>query len=137
MIKYLLILGLLWSCSPSPTSSEIVVEKKYFPSGKIMEIRHLQDGIRTGLQTAYWENGNKRFEYTAKNDAYEGELKEWDEQGRLFHLGHYKNGQEEGEQKMWHADGKIRSNFVIIKGKRYGLLGTKNCILIDEKFFDN
>ena len=55
MIKYLLILGLLWSCSPSPTSSEIVVEKKYFPSGKIMEIRHLKDGIRTGLQTAFWE----------------------------------------------------------------------------------
>ena len=62
MIKYLLILGLLWSCSPSSSSSEIVVEKKYFPSGKIMEIRHLQDGIRTGLQTAYWENGNKRVE---------------------------------------------------------------------------
>jgi antitoxin component YwqK of YwqJK toxin-antitoxin module len=113
------------------------VEKKYFPSGKIMEIRHLKDGIRTGLQTAFWENGNKRFEYTAANDAYEGELKEWDEQGRLFHLGHYKNGQEEGEQKMWHADGKIRSNFVIIEGKRYGLMGTKNCIIIDEKFFDN
>jgi antitoxin component YwqK of YwqJK toxin-antitoxin module len=113
------------------------VEKKYYPSGKIMEIRHLKDGIRTGLQTAYWENGNKRFEYTAANDTYEGELKEWDEQGRLFHLGHYKNGQEEGEQKMWHSDGKIRSNFVIIKGKRYGLLGTKNCIIIDEKFFDN
>jgi antitoxin component YwqK of YwqJK toxin-antitoxin module len=85
------------------------------------------------LQTAFWENGKKRFEYTAVNDAYEGELKEWAENGQLFHLAHYKNGQEDGVQKMWHANGKIRSNFVIINGRRYGLLGTKNCKNRDEK----
>jgi antitoxin component YwqK of YwqJK toxin-antitoxin module len=100
-----------------------------------MEIRHLKNGIRHGLQTAFWENGTKRFEYTALNDAYEGELKEWTENGQLFHLAHYKNGQEDGVQKMWHPNGKLRSNFIIVQGRRYGLLGTKNCLNIDEKLF--
>jgi antitoxin component YwqK of YwqJK toxin-antitoxin module len=131
-MKYLVLLFFLWGCSKS--EPEIHVEKKYFPSGKIREIRHVQKGVRQGLQTAYWENGRKRFEYIAVNDAYEGELKEWAENGQLFHLAHYKNGQEEGLQKMWHANGKIRSNFIIIKGRRYGLLGTKNCKNVNEKF---
>ncbi|MEY3631623.1 MAG: hypothetical protein RL408_1177 [Bacteroidota bacterium] len=130
-MRYAALLLFLWSCSKS--EPKIVVEKKYFPSGQIREIRHIQNGVRQGLQTAFWENGKKRFEYIAFNDAYEGELKEWAENGQLFHLAHYKNGQEDGVQKMWHANGKIRSNFVIINGRRYGLLGTKNCKNRDEK----
>ncbi len=130
-MKYFVLLFFLWGCSKS--ESEIHVEKKYFPSGKIREIRHVKNGVRQGLQTAYWENGRKRFEYIAVNDAFEGELKEWAANGQLFHLAHYKNGQEEGIQKMWHANGKIRSNFIIIDGRRYGLLGTKNCTNVNEK----
>ncbi len=130
-MKYVFLLLFLWSCSESQPPS--AVQKSFFPSGNIREIRHVRNGVREGLQTAFWENGKKRFEYTAVNDAYEGELKEWAENGQLLHLAHYKNGQEEGVQKMWHANGKIRSNFVIIKGRRYGLLGTKNCKNSDEK----
>ena len=130
-MKYVFLFLFFWSCSKS--EPEILVEKMYFPSGRILEIRHVQNGVRQGLQTAFWENGKKRFGYTAVNDAYEGELKEWAENGQLFHLAHYKDGQEEGVQKMWHVNGKIRSNFVIIKGRRYGLLGTKNCKNINEK----
>ena len=130
-MRFVLLLLFLWSCSKSEPKT--VVEKTYFPSGQIREIRYIQNGVRQGLQTAFWENGKKRFQYTAVNDAYEGELQEWAENGQLFHLAHYKNGQEDGVQKMWHANGKIRSNFVIINGRRYGLLGTKNCKNINEK----
>ena len=134
-MKFVILFLLLWGCSkPKP---EIFVEKKYFTSGKIREIRHVKNGVRQGLQTAFWENGRKRFEYIAVNDAYDGELKEWAENGQLFHLAHYKNGQEEGIQKMWHANGKIRSNFIIINGRRFGLLGTKNCKNINEKILAN
>jgi len=134
-MKYALLFLFVWSCAKS--EPETLVEKNYFSSGKIKEIRHIQNGVRQGLQTAFWENGKKRFEYIAVNDAYEGELKEWAENGQLFHLAHYKNGQEEGVQKMWHANGKIRSNFIIIQGRRYGLLGTKNCKNINEKLLAN
>ncbi len=130
-MKYVFLLLFLWGCSESQPPVEI--QKSFYSSGKIREIRHVRNGVRQGLQTAFWENGKKRFEYTAVNDAYEGELKEWAENGQLFHLAHYKNGQEEGVQKMWHQNGKIRSNFVIIHGRRYGLLGTKNCKNSNEK----
>jgi antitoxin component YwqK of YwqJK toxin-antitoxin module len=129
---FLLLIWLVWGCSNPVPEAPLTVEKKYFPSGKIMEIRHFRNGAKNGLQTGFWENGNKRFEYVAVNDACEGELKEWAEDGQLFHLATYKNGREEGVQKMWHADGRIRSNFVLINGRRYGLLGTKNCINENE-----
>ncbi len=111
------------------------ISKKRFPNGQLMEERHFLNGKKHGQQTAYWQNGNKRFEFMAKNDAYEGELKEWGNSGYLYHMGNYVNGQEEGAQKMWYENGKLRANYVIIQGKRYGLLGTKNCKNVSDSIF--
>lgn len=109
--------------------------KKWYASNRLREERNYLSGQKHGKQVTYWENGNKRFEFIAKNDVYEGELKEWSINGHLFHLGTYVNGQEEGPQKMWYDNGKIRANYVIIKGKRYGLLGTKNCKNVSDSIF--
>lgn len=111
------------------------VSKRWFLNRQLMEYREYKNGRKNGKQIAFWDNGNKRFEFTALNDAYEGALKEWTIDGHLFHLGHYKNGQEEGSQKMWYENGKIRANYVIINGKRYGLLGTKNCRNVSDSIF--
>ncbi len=111
--------------------------KKWYTDNKLKELRHYSSGQKNGKQIAFWKNGNKRFEYTAKKDAYEGELKEWNSYGFLFHLAHYTNGQEEGSQKLWYDNGKIRANYVIISGKRYGLLGTKNCVNVSDSIFFN
>lgn len=111
------------------------ISKKWYRNRQLMEERIYKGGKKNGLQIAYWENGNKRFEFTALNDAYEGELKEWSVNGNLFHLAHYINGQEEGSQKMWYDNGKIRANYVIKNGKRYGLLGTKNCKNVSDSIF--
>jgi antitoxin component YwqK of YwqJK toxin-antitoxin module len=109
--------------------------RKWYPNKQLMEERFYSNGKKNGKQLAYWENGNKRFEFIAKNDAYEGELSEWTFDGKLIHLAHFKNGQEEGSQKLWYDNGKIRANYVIIKGKRYGLLGTKNCKNVSDSIF--
>lgn len=103
------------------------VLKKWYTVNQLKEERYYFEGKKNGKQIAYWENGNKKFEFTAKNDAYEGELKEWSFDGKLSHLGNFVKGQEEGIQKLWYDTGKIRANYVIKNGKRYGLLGTKNC----------
>ena len=112
----------------------VIVQKKY-PNGQLMEYREFRNNMKNGKQIAYWYNGNKRFEYIAKNDVSEGELKEWDFNGKLFHLAHYKNGQEEGVQKLWYENGKIRANYIILHGRRYGLLGTKNCKNVSDSIF--
>ena len=114
---------------------ELVVSKKYYSNKQLMEYREFRNEMKNGKQIAYWDNGNKRFEFIAKNDAYEGELMEWDYSGNLFHLAHYKNGQEEGVQKLWYDNGKIRANYITIKGRRFGLLGTKNCKNVSDSIF--
>ena len=109
--------------------------KKWFSNKQLMEVRLYDNGKKYGKQVAYWANGNKRFEFIAKNDAYEGEMREWTYDGKLFHLANFVNGQEEGTQKMWYDNGKIRANYVIRQGKRYGLLGTKNCKNVSDSIF--
>jgi antitoxin component YwqK of YwqJK toxin-antitoxin module len=109
--------------------------KKWYPNKQLLEDRFYSNGKKHGKQIAYWENGKKRFEFEAINDGYEGELREWTFDGKLIHQGHFKKGQEEGSQKLWYDNGKIRANYVIIKGKRYGLLGTKNCKNVSDSIF--
>jgi antitoxin component YwqK of YwqJK toxin-antitoxin module len=136
--------GFLYELSPSKDT--VLIEgyidgllsgvcKKWYPNKQLMEERYYVGGQKNGKQIAFWQNGNKRFEFFAKNDAYEGELKEYSENGHLFHLANYVRGQEEGSQKMWYDNGKIRANYVVIKGKRYGLLGTKNCKNVSDSIF--
>lgn len=111
------------------------IQKKWFRNKQLMEIRYYNGGRKNGKQIGYWENGNKRFEFTAADDVYEGTLKEWSMDAKLIHLGTYVNGQEEGPQKLWYDNGKIRANYIIKKGKRYGLLGTKNCKNVSDSIF--
>jgi antitoxin component YwqK of YwqJK toxin-antitoxin module len=111
------------------------MQQKWFAKSKIKEIRFYVDGKKNGLQTAYWENGNKKFEFVAIDDAYNGELREWTSEGHLIHQANFVNGQEEGPQKLWYDNGKIRANYIIRDGKRYGLLGTKNCVNVSDSVF--
>lgn len=117
-------------------NGKLFVLKKYYTNHQLMEYREFRNEMKNGKQIAYWENGKKRFEYMAKNDACEGELREWDYNGNLFHLAHYKNGHEEGVQKLWYENGKIRANYVILNGRRFGLLGTKNCKNVSDSIFN-
>jgi antitoxin component YwqK of YwqJK toxin-antitoxin module len=110
--------------------------RKWYADKQLKEERYFREGKKYGRQISYWENGNMRFEFTARQDAYEGELKEWNREGTLIHLATFHNGQEEGPQKLWYDDGKIRANYVMIRGKRYGLLGTKNCRNVSDSVFN-
>ena len=111
------------------------ISKKWYLNKQLMEVRNYKQGQKNGAQVAYFDNGTKKFEFVAKKDVYEGELKEWNKEGNLIHLATYENGHEEGTQKLWYDNGKIRANYVMLKGKRYGLLGTKNCKNVSDSIF--
>lgn len=106
--------------------------KKWYSNKQPMEIRCYKEGKKNGKQISYWQNGNKRFEFSAKEDTYEGTLMEWTYTGKLIHLANYVNGHEEGTQKLWYDNGQIRANYVMRNGKRYGLLGTQNCKYVSD-----
>ena len=111
--------------------------KKYYPSAKIREIRTFEHGQKTGKYLAWWENGNKQLEYYFANDEYEGTCREWSEAGTLTKEMNYQHGYELGHEQCWYDNGKIKANYVMKDGRRYGLLGTKNCINVSDSIFKN
>lgn len=102
--------------------------RKFFSDGRLQEQRYFVSGIKIGTLRRWWSNGKKMLDYNFKNGEYEGTCREWNEDGALLKEMNYSEGYETGAQKMFYDNGKIRSNYVVIDGRRFGLLGTKNCI---------
>lgn len=137
--------GRVYSLYPSTTDTAFIQEfvnglengewKKWYPSHQIKEARFFVNGKKEGVYSIYWENGNKQLEYHFVNDEYEGVCREWNETGSLTREMNYIKGHEEGSQKWWYDNRKIKANYVIINGRRYGLLGTKNCINVSDSIF--
>lgn len=101
--------------------------RQYYPGHKLKDMRSFYEGKKTGNYTAWWENGMKQLDYNFLNNEYEGICREWNNEGILVREMNYHRGHEEGSQKLWYDNGKIRSNYIIASGRRFGLLGTKNC----------
>ena len=109
---------------------------QYYPNHVLKEKRFFVNGKKEGEHIGFYENGEKRFSYHLKNDVYEGNNREWTSDGRLIKDMNYRLGQEQGSQKIWYDNGKIKANYVIKDGRRYGLLGTKNCENVADSVFN-
>ena len=113
------------------------IAKKWYPQKQLAEEREYSKGKKAGIHKGWWENGKQKFMFDVSDDEYTGEFKEWNRDGFLVKIFNYKNGQEEGSQQWYYDNGKIKSNYVIIAGRRYGLLGTKNCVNVSDSIFNS
>lgn len=111
--------------------------KSFYENGQLKEHRFFMEGKKTGEYLVWWPNGKKFMHYQLENDEYQGLCLEWNEQGRLVKRMNYLNGHEDGPQKWWYNNGKIKANYIIQDGRRFGLLGTKNCINVTDSIFKN
>jgi len=111
------------------------VAKQFYSNCQLKELRYFSKGEKKDSCCAWWENGKRRLLSYFENDEYEGIYKEWMKDGRLVKEMHYQAGHEEGSQKSWYDNGKIKSNYIIREGRRYGLLGTKNCKNVSARLF--
>jgi antitoxin component YwqK of YwqJK toxin-antitoxin module len=109
--------------------------RKYYPNKQLWEKRYFQNAVKVGEMRTFWPNGKPQLQYFFENGEYQGTCKEWTQTGMLSRLMNYNKGYEDGEQKWWYDNGKIRANYVIIDGRRFGLLGTKNCINVSDSIF--
>jgi antitoxin component YwqK of YwqJK toxin-antitoxin module len=109
--------------------------KKFYSGGRLASTRFFKRGQKTGDYRAWWPNGRPQLLYHFENGEYNGVCREWNEKGQLVKEMQYKNGYEDGPQKQFYDDGKIRSNYIMVDGKRYGLLGTKNCVNVTDSLF--
>ena len=104
------------------------ISKHYHSNGRLKSIRHFKEGWKEGEHAGWFGDGKPEFLYHYKNDMFEGNQKEWMENGQLYADLNFEKGQESGSQRVWYVGGKIKTNYVIKNNRRYGLLGTKNCI---------
>lgn len=109
--------------------------RKYYPGGILQEKRNFIDGKKSGEYLAWWQNGKQQLHYFFVDDEYSGECREWNDSGLLIAVRNFRKGYEEGLQKVWYNNGKIKANYIIKYGRRYGLLGTKNCVNVTDSIF--
>ncbi len=109
--------------------------KQFYEGGQLKERRFFNNGLKACEYVAWWPNGKKQLHYIFENGEYESTCREWNNEGTLIKLANYKKGYEEGLQQLWYDNGKVRANYVIKDGRRYGLLGTKNCINVSDSVF--
>ncbi|MBB4805209.1 antitoxin component YwqK of YwqJK toxin-antitoxin module [Chryseobacterium defluvii] len=109
--------------------------KQFFPGGKLRQQRYYENGVKVKTLKEWWDNGKLKISGSFLKGENHGVYKEWNREGRLVQEMHYKSGYEEGSQKQFYDNGKIRSNYVMKNGKRYGLLGTKNCVNVKDSIF--
>ena len=114
----------------APPVPVVVVEARY-PNGQLWYRRTYRDGREDGVHTGWWADGRIHFVYTYRDGLIEGLAREWFPNGRRYREFHYVAGQEEGSEQMWYTDGKLRANYVVRNGRRFGLPGTKGCTGLD------
>ena len=109
---------------------------QYFPGHVLKECRTFEQGKKTGAFFQYFPTGKKQQEYHFQNDEYQGLAREWNENGVLIREMHYVAGHEEGSQKLFYDNGQVRANYVMKNGRRFGLLGTKNCVNVTARLLN-
>lgn len=110
--------------------------KRFYEHHLLLEKRYYDEGNKTGKMETWWPNGKLQKQYFFKDDEYEGTCREWNPNGRLIQEMNYVKGYEVGSQKMFYDDGKVRCNYLMMNGRRYGLLGTKNCTNVSDSVFN-
>jgi antitoxin component YwqK of YwqJK toxin-antitoxin module len=109
---------------------------QYFPGHVLKEFRTFDQGKKIGAFVQYFPTGKKQQEYHFQNDEYQGVASEWNESGVLIREMHYMAGYEEGSQKLFYDNGQVRANYVMKNGRRFGLLGTKNCVNVSARLLN-
>ena len=76
---------------------------------------------KDGLYTEWYENGNKKLEYTYNDGKMDGLRTFWYEDGQKRWLSSYKDGERDGLWTEWYQNGKKRCVGSYKDGERDGL----------------
>ena len=63
----------------------------YYPSGKIKEVQHFEDGQHQGGDTLWYENGRVQFTVNFEKNLKNGDLYKWSPEGELIFNASYRN----------------------------------------------
>ncbi|WP_346883615.1 hypothetical protein [uncultured Algibacter sp.] len=106
-------------------------ERHWLDDGTLVEERFYTNGLKTGVHRAWWTANEPKFEYHFNNKGeFNGLVKEWYKSGLPYQDFNYVNGKEVGSQRMWKPNGKLKTNYMVVNGERFGLIGIKKCYTV-------
>ena len=105
----------------------------WYPNQQIKEIYFYSNGNKIGTQTGYFHDGALRFKKIYNfNGLLNGKQLQWHSNKILARLSNYREGKEDGLQMGWRFSGDLKHNYQIVNNKRYGYMGSKICVPIDN-----
>lgn len=113
--------------SAAPNEKPLNTVVRLYPDGAVWYVRTYRDGKEEGMHRGWWPNGARKFEYHYHNGLAEGAQREWFDDGSPYTEFNYSKGHEAGLQRMWTSYGKLRANYIVKDGRRYGLIGAMGC----------
>ncbi|MCD6111800.1 MAG: hypothetical protein J7J86_00880 [Bacteroidales bacterium] len=99
-----------------------IIENKY-PDGfpQIVNYYKIVDGDSILImQTAYYDNHNKKYEGKFLNNKRNGKWTYWFENGNKWSVGIFKNGINEGKRTVWYENGQKHYDAIYKNGERAG-----------------
>lgn len=103
-------------------------EERFFFNGKIAVSGFYVNGKKSGKHQSWWSNGKPKLIHNYNvSGNYSGTQREWLSNGQLVKENNYNNGEKDGWQKSWDVNGKINSNYIVINGEAFGLIGYDKC----------
>jgi len=122
------------SCSQK---DEIKVVEDIYPNGQEKVVRYYaeEDNVRILIrEISFYENGNKTYEGTFKNNVKHGNWKYWYENGSIWSEGEYENGIASGKKKVYYPNGSLYYTGIYKNGEQYGkwLFYNENGSLVKE-----
>lgn len=82
------------------------IVKGYYDNGQVQYEKNVENG-KEGNSKAYYKDGGLMLEFKGKGFLINGEMKCYDENGRLKAVLHFKNGQMDGYQREYNEYGKL------------------------------
>ncbi len=102
----------------------------WHPDGSKRERREYSENRKTGNHLGWYEDGTLKFDLNLKDGAYHGLCRQWYSNGQLATELNFVEGEEVGSQRSWNYQGELQGNYVVRRGHRYGLIGSKSCLTV-------
>jgi antitoxin component YwqK of YwqJK toxin-antitoxin module len=110
------------------------VMRRWHADGRVAALRAYRQGIKIGRHQAWWDNGQPRLDVRFVAGLAHGNHRSWYRHGQPHEQRSYQNGAESGAQRSFAADGRMRANYVVRDGRRYGLLGARLCFTVRDEW---
>lgn len=98
------------------------------PQGTLRREGRFENSMPMGLHRTWWPDGTMQSESHYLGGIPEGMSRTWYASGSAYEEHRYKLGQEFGAQKVWFEDRRLKANYEVRNGRRYGNFGAIGCI---------